>query len=304
MRIRHISNWKLRLFCEAYICTSYTQAAENMHIAQTSVTKAIDDIEYVIKKTLFVRTPEGMLPTRDADELFQKIKFNLDAIENALSFKIEDPFKTFAVAGNHSFCCTALPAALKSMKNSGHDISHFAIYNTDPQNAISLLRRQIIQSAMFPRTEIPNDLRTHTTVTFNAVLLVHKDHHFLKRDLQKDKITMEDLLKENLMLIDDYKVNERYREFFSEFYKKNTFRIHNTDWEMIIRFISYNLGICPLIDIPLTDPRLCKIPLSDIIPPVTYHLITLKNIHEAYLSVLDIFVDHIRLSLNESTYTW
>jgi DNA-binding transcriptional LysR family regulator len=245
MYIRHISNWKLRLFCEAYICTSYTQAAENMHIAQTSVTKAIDDIEYVINKTLFVRTTDGMLPTRDADELFQKIKSSLDAIENALSSKVEDPFKTFAVAGNHSVCCTVFPVAIRKMKEDGYNVSHFAIYNTDPQNAISLLRRQVIQAAMFPQSAIPNDIRVHASDTADAVLLVHKDHHFLK----KEKITIEDLKKENFMLIDEYKINDKYREFFKDFYANNTFHLHNADWEIIMHFVAQNLGVCPLLDI-------------------------------------------------------
>lgn len=300
MRIRHISNWKLKLFCEAYICASYTQAAENMRIAQTSITKAIDDIEYITKKTLFIRTSDGMLATKDADELFQKIKSSLDTIENALSSKIEDPFKTFAVAGNHSFCCTVLPISLRTMKEDGYDISHFSIHNTDPQNAISLLRRHIIQAAMFPRSEIPSDLRVHATAEFDAVLVTHKDHEFVRKKI----ISIEDIRRENFMLTDDYKINEKYREFFKEFYANSTFRLHNTDWEMIMHFVGQNLGICPLLDIPLTNPNLRKIPISNIIPSVTYHLITLKTIHEEYREMLDVFVAHVRRALSDkSSYT-
>ena len=298
MRIRHISNWKLKLFCEAYICASYTQAAENMRIAQTSITKAIDDIEYITKKTLFVRTAEGMLPTRDADELFQKIKSSLDIIENALSSTIEDPFKTFAIAGNHSVCCTVFPVAMRKMKEDGYDISHFSIHNTDPQNATSLLRRHVIQAAMFPRSEIPSDLRVHASDTAEAVLLVHKDHHLL----QKEKITMEDLAAENFMLIDEYKINEKYRDFFKDFYANNTFHLHNADWEMIMYFVGQNLGVCPLLDIPLTNPNIRKIPVANLIPPVTYNLITSQDLHETYLEALDVFVKYVRLSLVKSTY--
>lgn len=297
--IRQISYWKLKLFCEAYICQSYTQAGENMNISQTSITKAIDDIEYLTKKTLFVKTPEGMVPTKDADELFFKVKSSLDSIANAMSSDIGDPFKTLAIAGNHSVCCTVFPITLRSMKEDSHDISHFSIYNTDPPNAISLIRRGIIQAAMFPFTEIPNDLRVHATATADSVLLVHKDHHFL----QKDKITMDDLKKENFLLIDDYKINARYREYFKDFYENNTFRLHNADWEVIMHFVGQNLGICPLLDIPLTNPNIRKIPAKDIIPPVTYSIVTSKEIHEGYLKALDVFMSHVISSLKPSTYT-
>lgn len=299
MNIRYVSNWKLRLFCEAYICASYSQAAENMRISQTSITKAIDDIEYVTKKTLFVRTVDGMLPTKDADELFQKIKSSLDTIENALGSNSENSLKTFAIAGNHSVCCTVFPVAIRKMKEDGCDISHFSIYNTDTQNAISLLRRQMIQAAMFPQSAIPNDIRVHASDTANAVLLVHKDHHLLK----KEQITIEDLKKENFMLIDEYKINEKYRELFKDFYSNNTFNLHNADWEIIMHFVAQNLGVCPLLDIPITNPNIRKIPVANIIPPVTYNFITHQNLHETYLEALDVFVKYIKLSLVKSTYT-
>lgn len=298
INFRRISYWKLKLFCEAYTSQNYTQAGENIGTSQTNVTKAIADLEQITGKTLFIKTAKEMLPTNDAIELFAKIQEGLSTIENALSDD-EDPMKTLAIAGNHSVCCTVFPVTLRTMKDSGFNINYISVYNTDYQNAISLLRRQIIHAAMFPLSEVPNDLTVHATATSDSVLLVHKDHHFL----QKENITMEDLKKENFLLIDDYKINAKYRDYFKDFYENNAFQLVNTDWEIIMHFVGQNLGICPFLDVPLTNPNICKIPAQNIIPPVVYSIVTYKKIQQKYLSVLKVFIDNLIVSLKPSTYT-
>ena len=62
-----------------------TRAAERVARAQPSVSNALNRLRYLFKDELFIRTPNGMIPTSKALELEQPIREALNGVRIALA---------------------------------------------------------------------------------------------------------------------------------------------------------------------------------------------------------------------------
>jgi DNA-binding transcriptional LysR family regulator len=282
--IRQISYWKLRLFCEAYICQSYTQAGENMNISQTSITKAIDDIEYLVGNSLFFKQNNAIQPTKYADELFRKIQPLLREMEKTLISNDTQSLKSLSIAATHSVCCTILPILLAESHILKQDTT-CEIINTDRPNAISLIRRNAVDFGIFPASEMPNDIEIVDTISLNCALLVHKDNPLA----HKKNITKEDIFRENLIMIDDYKISQNYRELFTAIYERQKIKISNADYEVISRFVARGHGSCLFAYIPIDIKNVVCIDLGTLLPPVQYFVIANPSHTEIATDFVDVF---------------
>ncbi|MFT4968005.1 MAG: DNA-binding transcriptional LysR family regulator [Candidatus Deianiraeaceae bacterium] len=282
--IRQINYWKLRLFCEAYICLSYTQAGENLHISQTSITKAIDDIESLVGNTLFYKQNNTIHPTKYAEDLFSQIQPHLKDIEKILISNKSTNKQVISIAASHSVCCTILPSLLEQSKFFKDDIT-CDIFNTDRSNAISLIRRNIVDFAIFPAFEVPKDIDIVDIVVLNCALLVHKDNPIV----HKKNITKEDVFKENLIMIDDYKISENYRALFHSMYEKQKIRITNADYEMASRFVARGHGSCLFAYIPVDITNIVCIDLGDLLPKINYFVVARSQHNEIALDFVETF---------------
>jgi|GEM_PF-4592032 len=268
MNPRRVSFMKLKLFCEAYICKSYTKTGENMSVSQSVVTRAIDDIEEMLGGiTLFEQIGNTMHPTKHAHTLYEKVSPSLTQIGNAL--RTEEDFKSISIASTHSAICTIIPLILKDMKKT-IDSSNISLYNTDRTNAINLLRRNIVDIAIFPAFEVPNDVNIIEIIDIDPALIVHKDNPLV----HKKNITKEDIFAENLIMVDDYKISENYRELFQSIYDKQRIKINNADYAMIIKFVAAGHGSSLFCDVPLTDTNVSVINVKGILPQIKYYLIS------------------------------
>ncbi len=293
--IRQINYWKLRLFCEAYICLSYTQAGENLHISQTSITKAIDDIESLVGNTLFYKQNNTIHPTKYAEDLFSKIQPHLKDIEQILISNKGTNKQVISIAASHSSCTTVLPVALANPYFKDIEVN---IHSTDRSNAISLLRRGLVSVAMFPATEIPNDCRILAQLELDPAILVHKDNPLVG----KKNITAEDVFKENLIMIDDYKISENYRALFNSIYEKQKIKITNADYEMISRFVARGHGSCLYSDVPVDVKNIVCINLKGILPPIIHWAFSIKSFEASPLE--NVFIDELRnVILNSAFFT-
>ena len=73
----------LAVFDEVYKMRSVTRAAENLDLAQTSVSLALARLRRQFNDPLFVRTSEGMLPTPHATKLLQPLRQALELLRQA-----------------------------------------------------------------------------------------------------------------------------------------------------------------------------------------------------------------------------
>ncbi len=73
----------LRAFLATYRSGSVTKAAEYVHLSQPAVSGQIKALEQQLGRTLFTRTPRGIVPTAAAHDLARSIAPHIDALETA-----------------------------------------------------------------------------------------------------------------------------------------------------------------------------------------------------------------------------
>lgn len=83
---------------------SVTKAAERLGLSQPAMSHALNRLRWMLKDQLFIRTPEGMLPTPRAEELAQPVRRALGELQAALEpeeFTPEQAERRFTVAVNN-----------------------------------------------------------------------------------------------------------------------------------------------------------------------------------------------------------
>jgi Transcriptional regulator len=80
VRLRH-----LRHFLEIARTRSLTRAAEALHTVQPSLSRSLGELEAELGKTLFLRTPQGMLPTPAGLSFYQSIAGPLSIIDEGIA---------------------------------------------------------------------------------------------------------------------------------------------------------------------------------------------------------------------------
>src|SRR5581483_7597329 len=92
---------------------SVTRAGERVGLSQPAVSHALNRLRYMLKDRLFVRTPEGMVPTPRAEQLAVPLRRALDELQLALASETFVPAKAerrFAIALNNYAAIAVAPA--------------------------------------------------------------------------------------------------------------------------------------------------------------------------------------------------
>src|SRR5258707_11631376 len=63
---------------------SVTRAGERLGLSQPAMSHALTRLRHMLKDELFVRSPNGMMPTPRADELATPIRIALDGLQQSL----------------------------------------------------------------------------------------------------------------------------------------------------------------------------------------------------------------------------
>jgi DNA-binding transcriptional LysR family regulator len=83
---------------------SITRAGERVGLSQPAMSHALNRLRWKLKDQLFIRTPDGMLPTPRAEELAQPVRNALSELQSALDpqeFTPEQAERHFTVAVNN-----------------------------------------------------------------------------------------------------------------------------------------------------------------------------------------------------------
>jgi DNA-binding transcriptional LysR family regulator len=80
---------------------SVTRAGQRLGLSQPAMSHALTRLRYMLKDELFIRSPDGMMPTPRAEELAAPIRMALDGLQQSLEPVQFDPSKataTFRIA--------------------------------------------------------------------------------------------------------------------------------------------------------------------------------------------------------------
>src|ERR1700740_1048285 len=81
-----------------------TRAGQRLGMSQPAVSHALARLRHVLKDELFVRTPEGMLPTPRAERMAQPIRAALQDLQVTLEeeeFDASQASRAFTIAANN-----------------------------------------------------------------------------------------------------------------------------------------------------------------------------------------------------------
>ena len=83
--LTHLNLNYLRIFLVVYRTGSMTRAAKELHLTQSGVSQQVKSLEETLGITLFDRINRRIIPTNEAEILYQECSKRLDDLENALS---------------------------------------------------------------------------------------------------------------------------------------------------------------------------------------------------------------------------
>ena len=92
-----------------------TRAGQKVGLSQPAMSHALNRLRYMLKDQLFIRTPEGMVPTPRAEQLAAPLRRALSEMQLALepeSFVPQDADRRFAIAVNNYAAVAVVPALI------------------------------------------------------------------------------------------------------------------------------------------------------------------------------------------------
>ncbi len=118
MNLRRIDLNLLVIFDALMLERNVTRAARRISLSQPAFSNALARLRHYLKDDLFIRRPDGMLPTPRALELAPHIRSALAAIETSLDNQAFDPgsaTRTFTVQTNDYLVSTLLPPLMRRL---------------------------------------------------------------------------------------------------------------------------------------------------------------------------------------------
>src|SRR3981081_2985231 len=99
---------------------SVTRAGHRLGLSQPAMSHALTRLRHMLKDELFVRSPNGMMPTPRAEELATPIRIALDGLRQSLEpvrFEASKATRTFHIAvDNYSAVVLVAPIATRIAK--------------------------------------------------------------------------------------------------------------------------------------------------------------------------------------------
>src|SRR6476660_119970 len=101
---------------------SVTRAGQRLGLSQPAMSHALTRLRHMLKDELFIRSPNGMMPTPRAEELASPIRMALDGLQQSLETVQFDPSKataTFRIAvDNYAAIVLVAPIAAHVARNA------------------------------------------------------------------------------------------------------------------------------------------------------------------------------------------
>src|ERR1700756_1334776 len=97
---------------------SVTRAGDKIGLSQPAMSHALNRLRHMLKDQLFIRTPEGMVPTPRAEQLAEPLRRALNDMQLALepeTFVPEQAERQFTIAVNNYAAVVLTPGLLSAV---------------------------------------------------------------------------------------------------------------------------------------------------------------------------------------------
>src|SRR5690348_316360 len=159
-----------------------TRAAGRVGLSQPALSHALTRLRYMLKDDLFVRTPQGMIPTPRAEQLALPVRRALDDLQMSLDsheFVPETAIRTFRIAvDNYAAMVLAGPIAARAAEFAPGVTLDFRSSGT--LDVIDLIDKDEIDLAIGPHQDAGERFSTVRLFEDEFVLLLRRDHPSLE----------------------------------------------------------------------------------------------------------------------------
>ena len=257
---------QLRYFLEVYRMENLTQAANNLHISQPSVTVAIRELEQELGVNLFYRTKQRIYPT-DAGHLFynrlENIIGNLDHL--ALDMKNLVTRQIIKLGVSPMTGSMLLPSIYKSFTFAHPEIDCDMIEDSAPMVQKLLVDEQLDFAFLLGGHFDSSEIEFVPLQKCPYALCVHPSHPLSKQEV----ISVKDIVNEPLALFgQSHFVNVMVTEAFHEIGTTPNIVFISKQIDTLKRFVMENLACSILFeDCVFDSDPLSKIYVKEF-PPI------------------------------------
>ncbi|MGE7184617.1 LysR family transcriptional regulator [Peribacillus sp. NPDC006672] len=256
---------QLKYIVEVTKTRSISIAAKNLHVSQSTISKAITNLEQELGINLFTRSRLGAIPTAEGKNIIKKA---YEIVVKIHEIQEEAQAQTSLINGEISLSASPslfTPLLLKSLSNFKKDYPNFRIVMTEKKspNIIEDVLQGKIDMGLALIDEI--NWNSHEELVFETLLegeiMVCVNKH--SPLAFSDYLTPQELINETVVMYDGGIWKDSISVFMNRFGSLNIlFTSNNT--EVIKKAVSEGLAISFLMDIALKDDHYVK--SGEIIP--------------------------------------
>ncbi len=194
---------------------SIAQASDKVNVSSPSISAAISQLEKEFGLPLFVRQhAQGVSLTQAGRQMMEQARVilreadHLNDLAGDISGKVRGPM---AVGCLLTFAQVVLPALRRSFETEYQEV-RVRQYELNQTEIFSYLRRAEIDVALTYNLDVPADLKFIPLLDLPPFAIVNEEHELAGRDA----VSVEDLLKYPMVLLDLPLSSEYFLSFFSK----------------------------------------------------------------------------------------
>ena len=165
-----------------------TRAGAKLGLSQPAMSHALNRLRYMLKDQLFVRTPEGMVPTPRAEQLAAPLRRALSELQSALEPEAFDPSKAerrFAIAVNNYGAIVIAPSLVCAAAMAAPRVQ-FNLRPSGTLRVLDMLDRGELDLALGNYTEAGERFGVVQLLSDDVVMMMRKAHPVAKDDLSPE----------------------------------------------------------------------------------------------------------------------
>ena len=265
---------QLRGFCYAAASGSISKAAARMFLSQPAVSQQIQSLENELGVTLLVRRKATMQLTHDGELLFEMARSLIEELEHLdqafRQRRLEVDEGHLEIAAGMSTILYLLPKYIERFRHD-HPKIELRLHQVTGLEGLERLRSGLVDFAVGPLNQIPEDIEFHPIVTYDPVVITCLGHPLARRS----KLTLAEISHYPLILPPR---NLSTWPMVDSTFKQHGLRYEVTmevgGWEAIKKYVEVGLGISIIIRIGITGlEKLEVISAAEFFPGRTYGVV-------------------------------
>jgi DNA-binding transcriptional LysR family regulator len=168
----------LRVFDAVYQTGNVTVAAAMVGLSQPAISHALNRLRHELDDPLFIRSPQGMLPSARASQIYDDIHMALGLVDNCIATAGFDPSieeRTFTIGMNDISEIVFLPKLMNHLKNNAPAIK-IRTEHLDSNKIENALRSERVDIAIGFFEPLTESLRTTVLFQEHYVCMLNAKH--------------------------------------------------------------------------------------------------------------------------------